>query len=76
MGKRDIRFEYDADADAAYLTLGRGRVVESEEVKSGIIVDLAANERVLGVEILRFTKRFSSKIQSRSAARLTRRTAR
>jgi len=53
-----IKFEYDRQTDAAYLTLRRSKIVESEEVKPGLIVDLGPDDQVVGVEILRFTRRF------------------
>jgi len=58
MKKKAIKFEYDPEVDAAYLTLSRGRVAESEEVRPGIVVDFDAANDIVGVEILRFTKRF------------------
>ena len=61
MKTKHIKLEYDSEVDAAYLTLARGRVMESEEVQPGVILDLDAKEQVLGVEILRFTRRFGSR---------------
>jgi uncharacterized protein YuzE len=58
MKKKAIKFEYDPDVDAAYLTLRRARVAESEEVRPGLVVDFDADDEIIGVEILRFTKRF------------------
>lgn len=55
---KSVKFEYDREIDAAYLTIRRGKVVESEEVEPGLIVDLGADDEVVGVEILRFTSRF------------------
>lgn len=73
--RRNFRFEYDAKVDAAYLTLARGRVAESEEVQPGVIVDFSADDRLLGVEILRLAKRFGAKVPARGASR-PRKTAR
>jgi uncharacterized protein YuzE len=55
---KSVKFEYDRDSDAAYLRIRRGKVIESEEVRPGLIVDLDAKDEVVGVEILRFTSRF------------------
>jgi uncharacterized protein YuzE len=55
---KSIKFEYDRESDAAYLKLATGKVIESEEVEPGLIVDLGRNEQIVGVEILRFAKRF------------------
>jgi uncharacterized protein YuzE len=60
MKKSEINFDYDAEVDAAYLKLKKGPVAESEEVRPGIVVDYDASHQVVGVEILRFTKRFAS----------------
>jgi uncharacterized protein YuzE len=60
MSKRTaVKFEYDRESDAAYLKLGAGKVVESEEVKPGLIVDFGERDQIIGVEILRFARRFS-----------------
>ena len=58
MKTRQIKLEYDPEVDAAYLPLARGRVAESEEVQPGVILDFDAHDQVLGVEILRFSRRF------------------
>jgi len=58
MKKKAIKFEYDPDVDAAYLTLSKARIAESEEVRPGIVFDLDALDEIVGIEILRFTKRF------------------
>jgi uncharacterized protein YuzE len=61
MKSKQVKLEYDPEVDAAYLTLSAGKVVESEEVRPGLVVDFGANEQVLGVEILRFSRRFRPK---------------
>jgi uncharacterized protein YuzE len=58
MKRKSIKFEYDKDSDAAYLTITRAKVLESEEVKPGLIVDFDADDQIVGVEILRFSRRF------------------
>jgi uncharacterized protein YuzE len=58
MKRKTVKFDYDRDTDAAYLTIARGKVQESEEVEPGLIVDFGANGEILGVEILRFSRRF------------------
>jgi uncharacterized protein YuzE len=65
MKSRNIKFEYDRDADAAYLTLTRGKVHESEEVKPGMIIDLDEHDEIVGVEILRFSERFARRPKQR-----------
>jgi len=58
MKPRHVKLDYDPEVDAAYLTLAAGKVVESEEVRPGLIVDFGPDEQILGVEILRFSRRF------------------
>lgn len=48
-----IRFHYDQDADAAYLRFSAEAVVESEEVAPGVVLDYAADGRLVGMEVLR-----------------------
>lgn len=66
MRPRRVRFEYDRDADAAYIALRRGKVAASEEVEPGLVVDLDKQQGILGVEILRFSQRFMVKARNGS----------
>jgi uncharacterized protein YuzE len=61
MKRRAIKFQYDREADAAYLKLTSGKVLESEEVEPGVVVDFGADEKIIGIEILSFSRRFMSK---------------
>jgi uncharacterized protein YuzE len=65
MRKKQIKFEYDAEVDAAYLSLRPGRVAESEEVQPGLVVDFTSKGEIVGVEILNFRKRFNAQIPKR-----------
>ena len=49
--------KYDKIADALYIRLRDGEVVESDEVAPGIIVDLDENDEILGIEVLWVSKR-------------------
>lgn len=69
MKPRNVKLEYDAEVDAAYLTLKAGRVEQSEEVKPGLILDFDRDDQLLGVEILRFSRRFKPTTRSRRAVR-------
>ena len=44
-------FRYDADTDMLYIQLADTPSVESEEVAPGIVLDLDADEHVVGIEI-------------------------
>ena len=48
---------YDADADAVYLRLGEARIVDSETVAPGVVLDYDANTNIVGVGMLSVSKR-------------------
>ena len=54
-----MKLKVDREADAVYLRLADGKIVESEQVAPGIIVDFDSQERVVGLEILNVSKRAS-----------------
>ena len=47
-----MKIEYDPKADAMYIRLLAGEVVESDEVRPGVVLDFDSNGRVLGIEML------------------------
>ncbi len=47
-----MRIRIDKESDALYFRLDEARVVESEEVRPGVILDFDENSRVVGVEFL------------------------
>ena len=51
----------DKTADALYLRLDDSRIVESEEVSPGIVLDYNESGQVAGVEVLHISRR-SSKV--------------
>ena len=53
----EFKIRYDRYADALYIKFKDGKVVESDEIASGIIVDLDENNEIIGVEILWVSKR-------------------
>ena len=53
------RIILDKDSDALYFRLDDNRIVDSEEIKPGAIVDYDANDRVVGVEFLNVSSRTS-----------------
>jgi uncharacterized protein YuzE len=54
---RDMRIRYDPEVDALYLSLDDSKVVESEEVKPGIVLDFNAEKQVVGIEVLELRRR-------------------
>jgi uncharacterized protein YuzE len=51
---------YDPDADALYLRFGEAPVVESEEVRPGMVLDFDAAGRIVAIELLDATEHLSS----------------
>ncbi len=54
-----MELKIDQHADALYLRLDEGFIVESEEVQPGIILDFDKDNRVVGVEVLNIRKRMA-----------------
>jgi uncharacterized protein YuzE len=52
-----MRLKIDQETDALYLRLDDSDVVESEEVKPGVILDFNKQNQVVGVEILNLSSR-------------------
>ena len=52
-----MKIEHDQQADAMYIRLRAGTVVESEEIRPGIVFDYDAEGKVLGIEMLDVSKR-------------------
>ena len=55
-----MKMHYDEKSDALYLRLDESKIIESEEVQPGIVLDFDANNQVVGVEILRVRERVPS----------------
>jgi len=47
-------FNYDKMANALYIRFSSEKVVNSDEIANGIIIDYGKNDKVIGVEILNF----------------------
>jgi uncharacterized protein YuzE len=52
-----MKIHFDPQADALYIRLDDSAIVESEEVKPGVILDYSAGDQVVGIEILRARER-------------------
>jgi uncharacterized protein YuzE len=57
-----LRVRYDADADAVYIRMSEADILESEEVQPGVIVDLDADGKIVALEFLNATDRFSPEV--------------
>jgi uncharacterized protein YuzE len=66
-----MRIRVDKENDILYFRIDESRIVESEEVQPGVILDFDENNQVVGVEFLRISSRASqeelSSIQFQSA---------
>ncbi|MFN2268348.1 MAG: DUF2283 domain-containing protein [Desulfonatronovibrio sp.] len=56
-----MRIKVDKETDALYFRLDENKIVESEEVRPGIILDFDAKNQVVGLEILDISKRTDKK---------------
>ncbi|CAM8630812.1 COG5428 Uncharacterized conserved small protein [Burkholderiales bacterium] len=52
-----MKTEYDRHADAIYIRLLAATVVESNEVRPGVVLDVDADGKVLGIEMLDVSER-------------------
>ena len=55
-----MKLSIDKQADALYLRLDDSPIVESDEVSPGVVLDYNESNEVVGVEMLRLSKRSSS----------------
>lgn len=54
-----MKLHVDREADALYLRLDDSAIIESEEVSPGVVLDYNDANEVVGVELLRLSKRSS-----------------
>ena len=52
-----MTLHFDEKADAIYLRLDDSRIVESEEISPGIVLDFNEHNQVVGIEILKVKDR-------------------
>ena len=55
-----MRLHVDKEADAIYLRLDDSKVIESDEVAPGVILDYNEQKEVVGFEMLYLSKRTSN----------------
>ncbi len=48
---------YDKENDVLYIKYKEGKIMESEEISEGIIVDYDEKGEIIGIEILNFKER-------------------
>ena len=47
-----MRIRYDPTVDALYIRLREGTIEESDEVASGVVLDIGTDGKLMGIEIL------------------------
>lgn len=52
-----MNFSFDKIANALYIRFSNEKIVNSDEIAEGIVIDYGKNEDVVGIEILNFSKR-------------------
>ena len=52
-----MRIKIDKDSDTLYFRLDENSIVESEEVRPGVVLDFDKNDQVVGVEFLEISTR-------------------
>ncbi len=56
-----MRIKVDKENDALYFRLDENKIVESEEVQPGVVLDFNDKNQVVGLEILNVSKRTDQK---------------
>lgn len=54
-----MRIKLDRETDTLYFRLDENRIIESEEIQPGVILDYDDSDRVVGVEFLGISTRAS-----------------
>jgi uncharacterized protein YuzE len=52
-----MKLHFDEKADAVYLRLDDSKIIDSEEVSPGIVLDFDERNQVVGIEILKVKDR-------------------
>ncbi|BAZ87728.1 DUF2283 domain-containing protein [Dolichospermum sp. UHCC 0684] len=54
-----MKVHIDEEADALYLRLDESKIIESEEVYPGIVLDFNEQNQVVGIEVLQLSSRIN-----------------
>ena len=52
-----MNFSFDKIANALYIRFSSEKILNSDEIAEGIIIDYGKNENIVGVEVLNFIDR-------------------
>lgn len=59
-----MKFNYHKKEDALYLRFNDSAIVESDEIREGIILDYDKKGKIIGMEVLDVAKRFPREFAS------------
>ena len=54
-----MKIEYDKEVDALYIRLQEKKISKTKEIEDGLNIDLDENGKLIGIEILDATERYS-----------------
>jgi len=54
-----MKIEYDKEVDALYIRIQEKEVSKTIEIQEGVNIDIDENSKIVGLEILDATKRYS-----------------
>lgn len=57
-----MKVRYDKDVDAMYIYAEEGNYDVSEEIGDGVVIDISKEGRVIGIEILDASEKFSPSV--------------
>lgn len=57
MVEKSVKIKFDEQSDSIYIRFDESKIIESEEVRPGIIFDFNDQSQVVGIEILRVQER-------------------
>ncbi len=52
-----MRVSFDEKSNAIYIRFDESKIIESEEIKPGIILDFNEEDQVVGIEVLKVANR-------------------
>lgn len=58
-----MKLKYDKDTDVLYISLSDEVVFESDENKSGVIIDYSTDGKIVGIEILSASKKMPNPLK-------------
>lgn len=50
---------YDPEVDAAFITFSPGQIIESEEVRPGVVLDFDSDGRIVAMEVMSASERLA-----------------